>query len=100
MAVMIGMYLNRFAQRLAAFRSKPCMPATRVGVATGQHQVSIIDSLITGKRQQVNPAARFHEIDLRDADAVRRAVEADQPEIIVHLAAQMDVRRSVKVGNV
>jgi UDP-glucose 4-epimerase len=64
-------------------------------VATGQHQVSIIDNLTAGKRHQVNSAAKFHEIDLRDGDAVRRAVEAETPEIIVHLAAQMDVRRSV-----
>jgi UDP-glucose 4-epimerase len=64
-------------------------------VATGQHQVSIIDNLMAGKRHQVNPAARFHEIDLRDADAVRRVITAERPEVIVHLAAQMDVRRSV-----
>lgn len=64
-------------------------------VATGQHQVSIIDNLITGKRHQLNPRARFNEIDLRDVDAVRRVIEAETPEVIVHLAAQMDVRRSV-----
>jgi len=64
-------------------------------VASGQHQVAIIDNLTAGKRHQVNPAAKFYEIDLRDADAVKRAVEAETPEVIVHLAAQMDVRRSV-----
>ncbi len=64
-------------------------------VASGQHQVSIIDNLSAGKRHQINPKARFHEIDLRDADAVKRVIEAATPEIIVHLAAQMDVRRSV-----
>ena len=64
-------------------------------VASGQHQVSIIDNLSAGKRHQMNPSARFHEIDLRDADAVRRVIEAETPEVIMHLAAQMDVRRSV-----
>ena len=64
-------------------------------VASGNHQVSIIDNLSAGKRHQVNPAAKFHEIDIRDADAVRRVIEAETPEVIVHLAAQMDVRRSV-----
>jgi UDP-glucose 4-epimerase len=64
-------------------------------VASRNHQVSIIDNLSAGKRHQVNPAAHFHEIDLRDADAVRRAIAAETPEVIVHLAAQMDVRRSV-----
>jgi UDP-glucose 4-epimerase len=64
-------------------------------VATGQHQVSIVDNLSAGKHHQLNPAARFHEIDLRDAGAVKRVIEAETPEVIVHLAAQMDVRRSV-----
>ena len=64
-------------------------------VATGNHQVSIIDNLSAGKRHQVNSGAHFHELDIRDADAVRRVIEAETPEVIVHLAAQMDVRRSV-----
>jgi len=64
-------------------------------VATGQHQVSIIDNLSAGKGHQVNPVARFHEIDLRDADAVKRVIVTETHEVIVHLAAQMDVRRSV-----
>jgi len=64
-------------------------------VATGEHQVSIIDDLSAGKRHQVNPGARFHQTDLRDADAVRRVIAEETPETIVHLAAQMDVRRSV-----
>jgi UDP-glucose 4-epimerase len=64
-------------------------------VASGKHQVSIIDNLSAGKRHQVNPGASFHEIDLRDADAVGRVIGAETPEVIVHLAAQMDVRRSV-----
>ena len=64
-------------------------------VASGNHQVSIIDNLSAGKRHQVNPAARFHEVDIRDADAVRNAIAIETPEVIVHLAAQMDVRRSV-----
>jgi UDP-glucose 4-epimerase len=64
-------------------------------VASGEHQVSIIDNLATGKREQVNPGARFHQTDLREADAVRRVIAEETPEVIVHLAAQMDVRRSV-----
>jgi UDP-glucose 4-epimerase len=64
-------------------------------VASGNHQVSIIDNLSAGKRHQVNPAVHFHELDLRDADGVRRVIAAETPEVIVHLAAQMDVRRSV-----
>jgi UDP-glucose 4-epimerase len=63
-------------------------------VAAGHH-TAVLDNLSTGKRTQVNPGARFHEADLRDADAVRAVIEQERPEVIVHLAAQMDVRRSV-----
>ena len=64
-------------------------------VATGAHQVSILDSLAAGKREQINPRASFNQVDLRDADQVRTAIAREKPEVIVHLAAQMDVRRSV-----
>lgn len=64
-------------------------------VATGAHQVSMLDDLSAGKRGQINPQASFNQADLRDVSAVKAAVERERPEVIVHLAAQMDVRRSV-----
>jgi UDP-glucose 4-epimerase len=64
-------------------------------VARGGCEVAVLDDLSSGKREQVNPRARFHQADLRDAAAVRRVIEQERPEVIVHLAAQMDVRRSV-----
>jgi UDP-glucose 4-epimerase len=64
-------------------------------VATGAHQVAILDDLSAGKREQINPRASFSQVDLRDAATVVAAIERDRPEVIVHLAAQMDVRRSV-----
>ena len=64
-------------------------------VKAGAGEVSVIDNLSAGKRHQLNDKARFHEIDLRDADAVRKAIASEKPEVIVHLAAQMDVRKSV-----
>src|SRR6202158_6031075 len=59
------------------------------------HDTAVIDDLSAGKRQQVNPRARFYQADLRDAPAVRGVIERERPEVLVHLAAQMDVRRSV-----
>jgi UDP-glucose 4-epimerase len=59
------------------------------------HDVAVIDDLSSGKREQVNPRARFHLADLRDARLVGEIVERERPEVIYHLAAQMDVRRSV-----
>src|SRR5271156_1818697 len=63
--------------------------------ARGGHEIAIIDDLSAGKREQVNSGARVYQVDLRDAPAVRGVIERERPEVLVHLAAQMDVRRSV-----
>ncbi len=39
---------------------------------------------------------REHSVDVRDAGAVRRALEDARPEIVLHLAAQPMVRRSLR----
>jgi UDP-glucose 4-epimerase len=64
-------------------------------VAVGAHEVSVLDVLSSGKREQVNPRARFYEADLRNAEAILPILQREKPEVIYHLAAQMDVRRSV-----
>jgi UDP-glucose 4-epimerase len=58
------------------------------------HQVEIIDDLSTGKLANVPEGARFHRLDIRSDDAARLAREGGF-DAVVHLAAQMDVRRSV-----
>ena len=57
-------------------------------------RVSVIDDLSTGDRRNVNPKAEFHEADLRDP-ATMRIVERLRPDVIVHEAAQVDLRKSV-----
>jgi UDP-glucose 4-epimerase len=64
-------------------------------VEAGAGPVAVLDNLSSGKRHQVNPRAAFYQADLRDASAVAQIVEREKPEVIYHLAAQMDVRRSV-----
>lgn len=60
------------------------------------HEVAIIDNLSTGFRENLNPAAKFYEVDLENAEDVRRAVSEFQPEVIDHHAAQVDVRKAVE----
>ncbi len=62
-------------------------------VAAG-HEVVVLDDLSTGKRANLNPAARVYEMDIRSPD-VREVFERERPEVLNHHAAQMDVRRSV-----
>jgi UDP-glucose 4-epimerase len=58
-------------------------------------EVHVLDSLATGRRENVPEAARFAEIDIRDAAAVDALFDEVRPEACVHLAAQADVRVSV-----
>ena len=67
-------------------------------VARGD-DVAVIDNLATGKRENLEHAiangADLIELDVRDAEAVAAAVERVGPEVIFHMAAQIDVRKSV-----
>jgi UDP-glucose 4-epimerase len=58
------------------------------------HEVAVVDDLSSGKRGNVPGGAVFYEADVRTGCA--RAFEEFAPEALCHLAAQMDVRRSVR----
>lgn len=60
------------------------------------HAVSVVDNLVTGFREQVHPQAHFHEVDITDESELRRVFAAEEPEAVIHLAAQMDVRVSTR----
>ena len=62
----------------------------------GGHQVAVVDDLSTGKREQVNPAARFYRVDLRDEAALADVFGAEEPEVIAHEAAKANVRESME----
>src|SRR3954454_7102911 len=55
----------------------------------------IIDSLSGGRRENVPPGAEVHVLDIRSREAADLVRESGI-EILVHHAAQMDVRRSVE----
>jgi UDP-glucose 4-epimerase len=62
-------------------------------------EVTVLDDLSTGRRANLEDAlargATLVEGDIRDGATVRELVEGARPEVIHHLAAQIDVRRSV-----
>ena len=58
------------------------------------HDVTVVDDLSTGRRQQVNPAAQLHVVDIRGA-ALGDVFRTEAPDAVVHLAAQASVARSV-----
>jgi UDP-glucose 4-epimerase len=63
-------------------------------------EVAVVDDLSTGKRENLTGAlargADLHEIDIREGARLREAVAAARPDIVFHLAAQMDVRKSIE----
>jgi UDP-glucose 4-epimerase len=67
-------------------------------VARGD-EVTVIDDLSTGKRRNLERAlvngAELEAVDIRYPEAVSDVVARTQPEVIFHLAAQIDVRKSV-----
>jgi UDP-glucose 4-epimerase len=63
-------------------------------VARG-HRAVVVDDLSMGTQANVNAAAAFHRVDIRDAAGLERVFAREQPEIVSHHAAQTDVRRSM-----
>jgi UDP-glucose 4-epimerase len=68
-------------------------------VARGD-RVAVLDDLSTGKHENLERALEqgttLHAADVRDPAAVEAVFEAARPEVVFHLAAQIDVRYSVE----
>jgi len=60
-----------------------------------ENEVLAVDDLSSGEERFVNPAARFHRLDVRGSEFAD-LVRAEKPAAILHLAAQMSVSQSVK----
>lgn len=56
--------------------------------------VEVLDNLSSGKRANVPEGARLHVLDVRSPDAAT-LVTSSGYDVVAHLAAQIDVRRSV-----
>jgi UDP-glucose 4-epimerase len=59
------------------------------------HEVAVVDNLYTGKRENVNPEARFYEVNVRSPE-ISGIIRKESPEVINHHAAQISVPASVE----
>ena len=63
-------------------------------------EVTVIDDISTGRRENLDPAlaagAELVELDIREAEALRALAAERRPERVFHLAAQIDVRKSLE----
>jgi UDP-glucose 4-epimerase len=58
------------------------------------HKVIIVDNLSTGFMENINPQAKFYQLDIR-SEKLEDVFQKEKIDVVNHLAAQMDVRRSV-----
>jgi UDP-glucose 4-epimerase len=62
-------------------------------------EVTVVDDLSTGRMSNLEPGlaagAELTEMDIRDGEALSRLAGERRPEAIFHLAAQIDVRKSL-----
>jgi UDP-glucose 4-epimerase len=70
------------------------------GLLASGHEVTVVDNLSTGKRSNLDDAtangAQLRVADVADAQAIAEIFETVRPELVFHLAAQIDVRYSVE----
>ena len=63
-------------------------------------EVAVVDNLSTGREANLQEAlgrgATLHRADIRDGAAMLSLLEECRPEVVFHLAAQIDVRKSVE----
>lgn len=60
------------------------------------HKVVIVDNLSTGKKENINPKAKFYLADVSDIKKLNEIFKKENPAIVNHHAAQLDVRKSVQ----
>ena len=62
-------------------------------------EVVVVDDLSTGRRVNLEAAlsagAELVELSIRDGEELNRVAGEKQPEAVFHLAAQIDVRKSI-----
>jgi UDP-glucose 4-epimerase len=62
-------------------------------------EVTVVDDLSTGRKSNLEPAlgagAELVELDVREGEALAGLLAERRPEVVFHLAAQIDVRKSI-----
>src|SRR5579872_1711838 len=62
---------------------------------TAGHQVVVVDDLSTGKKENLNPKAKFYEMDILD-EKLQQMMQDEQVEVVNHHAAQIKVKASME----
>lgn len=57
-------------------------------------KVIVVDNLSNGKKENINKKAKFYKLDILSS-GIRDVFQKEKPEIVVHLAAQINLRESL-----
>jgi len=58
------------------------------------HKVAVVDNLSTGSKKNLNPKAKFYRLSIT-SNKIEEVFKKENPKVVFHLAAQIDVRKSV-----
>ncbi|MFQ5873389.1 MAG: NAD-dependent epimerase/dehydratase family protein [Dehalococcoidia bacterium] len=64
-------------------------------LASHRYEVVVVDSLITGRKENLNPYARLRDIDIRDS-RLGRIFKEERPRFVCHHAAQPSIPTSIR----
>lgn len=59
------------------------------------HKVVVVDNLSSGKKENLNPRAKFYKIDIC-SPKISQIFKKEKPQVVFHYAAQIDVRKSLE----
>jgi len=63
-------------------------------IGQGHKDIHVIDNLSTGKKENLNPKAKFYNLSIVDLDKIRPVFK--KAEVVFHLAAQPRIQPSIK----
>ncbi|MBU1102871.1 NAD-dependent epimerase/dehydratase family protein [Patescibacteria group bacterium] len=101
--ILAGVYGEEFVEsRKEIYQKKKCLVTGGAGfigsnlvdeLISRGYEVVIIDNLSTGKRENLNPKAEFHELDIRDLEKIKPLFEG--VDYVFHTAALPRVQPSI-----
>lgn len=57
-------------------------------------KVAVVDNLSTGRRENINPRAKFYQVDITQLE-LQEVFAAERPQFVIHQAAQISVPKSL-----
>lgn len=59
-------------------------------------EVVVVDNLSTGYKENINPKSKFYKADITDVTPLKKIFKNEKPDYVIHAAANISVRESVK----